>query len=156
MDNRTNSSQPSIAGASGLEVLGGLKVVLVDDEPGVLRALTLLLQALKCHVSPFGNPGEALSYLVTRPPVDLVLSDMRMPEFSGAQLLAKLRQSDPVVPFILMSGHASHEEVSEARTLGLQGFISKPFTPVQLAELVARVLGPGLGVGSAAEQRERA
>ncbi len=143
MDNRTIGSHPTVPGATGLDVLGGLKIVLVDDEPGVLRALTLLLQALKCEVSPFDTPGAALSYLVTKPPVDLVLSDMRMPEFSGAELLRSVRRSELRVPFILMSGHATNEEVSEARALGLQGFISKPFTPAQLADLVARALGRG-------------
>jgi DNA-binding NtrC family response regulator len=141
MDNRTIGSDPTKPGASGLDVLGGLKIVLVDDEPGVLRALTLLLQALKCEVSSFDTPGAALSYLVTKPPVDLVLSDMRMPEFSGAELLRSVRRSELRVPFILMSGHATNEEVSEARALGLQGFISKPFTPAQLADLVALALG---------------
>jgi DNA-binding NtrC family response regulator len=143
MDNRTIGSHPTVSGATGLDVLGGLKIVLVDDEPGVLRALTLLLQALKCEVSPFDNPRAALSYLIGSPPVDLVLSDMRMPEFSGAELLRNLRQSELNVPFILMSGHATHEEVSEARAWGLEGFISKPFTPAQLADLVGRALGVG-------------
>lgn len=141
MDNRTIGSHTIASGATGLDVLGGLKIVLVDDEPGVLRALTLLLQALKCEVSPFDHPGAALSYLVTKPPVDLVLSDMRMPELSGAELLRSIRRSELAVPFILMSGHATHDEVLEARSLGLQGFISKPFTPVQLADLVCRALG---------------
>jgi DNA-binding NtrC family response regulator len=144
MDNHTIDSRPKVSGPTGLEILAGLKLVLVDDEPGVLRALTMVLEALKCEVSPFNTPTAALAYLISKPPVDLILSDMRMPELSGTQLLKNLRQSEVTAPFILMSGHANIEDVDEARSLGLDGFISKPFTPTQLAEIVGRVVGRGL------------
>lgn len=124
----------------GLEVLRGLRVVLVDDEPGVLRALTLLLEALHCKVTGFNTPNAALTYLCSQPSVDFVLSDMRMPGLSGAELLKHLRASNFAAPFFLMSGHATHEEVNEARGAGLQGFLSKPFTPRQLAELVSSIM----------------
>ena len=107
--------------------------------------MTMLLEALKCEVVPFNTPTAALSYLISKPTVDLILSDMRMPELSGAQLLRKLRQSQVAVPFILMSGHATNEEVNEARSIGLEGFISKPFTPTQLADVVARTLAGSPG-----------
>ena len=118
----------------------GLRIALVEDEPGVLRALTLLLEALKCQVTAFNLPTTALCALSTECNVDLILSDLRMPEISGAQLLKRLREQGVEVPFILMSGHANADEVDEAKKSGLQEFIAKPFTPAQLAQAVSRVL----------------
>ena len=123
-----------------LSCFEGLRIALVEDEPGVLRALTLLLEALKCHVTPFNLPTNALSALTDECNVDLILSDLRMPEISGAQLLRRLREQGVAVPFILMSGHANSDEVDEAKKSGLQEFIAKPFTPAQLAQAISRVL----------------
>ena len=51
----------------GVEVLEGIELILVDDEPGILRALSLLLGSLKCKVSAHPSPVEALAYLATGP-----------------------------------------------------------------------------------------
>jgi CheY-like chemotaxis protein len=91
-------------------------------------------------VTGFNTPKAALTYLSTQPSVDFVLSDMRMPGLSGAELLKTLRASNCSIPFFLMSGHATHEEVNEAYGAGLQGFLSKPFTPRQLAEVVSSIV----------------
>jgi CheY-like chemotaxis protein len=130
----------SADGDRGFAVFNGLRIALVEDEPGVLKALTLLLEALKCQVTPFNRPTEALSALVERCDVDLILSDLRMPGLSGAEFLKRLRDGGVTTPFILMSGHATNEEVQDARRSGLQEFISKPFTPVQLAQAVTKVI----------------
>ena len=116
----------------GAEALEGLKVVLVDDEPGVLRALSLILRAARCDVTAFTSPEEVLNHLHTAPLPDVILSDLRMPALSGVDLLRSLRSSGFTTPFILMSGHAGPLEIAEARAERLTAFLSKPFNPQQL------------------------
>lgn len=116
-------------------------VVVVDDDAGVLKALTLLLQAFHWTVVPFSAPEQAVDYLRDNPPPDLILSDLRMPAMSGIELLASVRGFTLSVPFVLMSGHATPQETDVARTLGMNGFLSKPFTPNQLQELLQNVPG---------------
>lgn len=140
-----------------LEVLRGLRIVLIDDEPSVLRALTMLLQALHAKPYPFSAPIGAVEFLAIKaadhlplaepnrataeePEIDLILSDLRMPGTSGLELLKQIRRRGVNIPFVLMSGHATGEEAAETEAAGRAAFVSKPFTPPQLALAVHRVL----------------
>lgn len=123
----------------GLQALEGIQLVLVDDEPGVLRALSLLLTGLKTRVIPFSSPRDVIAYLATNPAPDAIISDLRMPEVNGIDLLFHLRKSGLSLPFILMSGHASSEEVTTASEANLAAFLSKPFTPQELIQVLLKV-----------------
>jgi DNA-binding NtrC family response regulator len=114
-------------------------IVVVDDDPGVLKALTLLLQAFHWTVVPFSSPQQVVEYLKDNPAPDLILSDLRMPAMNGLELLASVRDLMVSVPFVLMSGHATPQEAKEAEELGTSGFLPKPFTPVQLQEMLRAV-----------------
>jgi CheY-like chemotaxis protein len=118
-----------------------IQLVLIDDDPGVLRALGLLLRAMQYSVTPFSSPSEALAYLRGRPPVDLVVTDLRMPELSGADVVTEIKGFTGELPVIVMSGHAAPSEVQELRNKGADAFIPKPFTPEQLATAVNHAVG---------------
>lgn len=115
------------------------EIVLVDDEPSVLFALKLLLQALGFSVKDFNGPAEAIQYFAGASPVDLCLCDLKMPKINGLGVLQEVRKSRPSLPFVLMSAHASTEEIDRAQELGATGFLSKPFTPEDLKQLVEKV-----------------
>lgn len=108
------------------------KILLVDDEPSVLLALRLVLEATGLHVSAFGDPEDALEYLRAGSGTEVVLSDLKMPRLTGLQLLEGVREISPFLPFILMSAHATSAELKRLRELGGNGFLSKPFLPDQL------------------------
>jgi CheY-like chemotaxis protein len=116
---------------------------LIDDEPGVLRALSLVLQALKCAVKPCNKPGEGVTSLaeslVTGESWDAILCDLRMPGMSGLDVLSAVRATGSRIPFILMSGHATTADIDESAALGADGFLPKPFSPGQLAGEIARL-----------------
>jgi CheY-like chemotaxis protein len=120
----------------GVEVLEGIELVLVDDEPGILRALSLLLGSLKCKVSAHSSPMEALTYLGTGARPDAIISDLRMPGMTGMALLQHLRASGDTTPFVLMSGHANSDDIAQARAAGIASFLGKPFPPQDLLKVL--------------------
>lgn len=123
----------------GIQALEGIQLVLVDDEPGVLRALSLLLMGLKCRVTALPSPRDVITYFESNPAPDAIISDLRMPEMTGIDLLFHLRNSGVTAPFILMSGHASAEEVATAASTELTAFLSKPFTPQELIKVLLAI-----------------
>ncbi len=114
-------------------------VVLVDDEQAVLFALKLLLGALGCTVVDFLKSELAVQYFAGNGPCDLVLCDLKMPGFDGIAVLEKLRQLRPTTPFVLMSGHASDNEVERARQQGSSAFIPKPFSGDDIRAVLSRL-----------------
>jgi CheY-like chemotaxis protein len=116
------------------------KLVLIDDEPGVLRALNLLLTAMQYEVSPFSSPSEALKFIGSTPEIDLVVTDLRMPEVTGEGVLREIRRMSKPIPVIVMSGHATRADLAPLEALGLDAFVSKPFTPSQFAKAIDSAL----------------
>lgn len=133
--------------------LSHVTILLVDDEAGVLNALTMILKVFGATVVPFPRADLALSALQAKPsnepPLcpDIIISDLRMPGISGVEFFAALKESGSSLPFILMSGHASGPEVEEATSLGISGFVPKPFAPPQLIDQVLRLL-PQVGAAN--------
>lgn len=117
------------------------RLLLVDDEPSVLLALKLLLEALGFYVKDCASPHEAADHLVEEQNYHAILCDLRMPEMDGILLLKHAKKHAPKVPFILISGHAQSDEIEKATALGVAGFLDKPFTPDQLEELFEKVRG---------------
>lgn len=113
-----------------------LSVLLVDDEPTVRSSLRLVLEAMGFKVNACTNPLEALEVLKGEAAFDVVISDLKMPHMSGIDLLSTIRGANSKIPFILMSGHATKEEVSKARALGINSFLPKPFSPHELLFLL--------------------
>ncbi|MCB0335699.1 MAG: response regulator [Bdellovibrionales bacterium] len=118
-----------------------LHIILIDDEPSVLFALRLLMQACGHQVQDFNSPEVATSYFAEKPgeiinKFDLIVCDLKMPKKSGLTVLSDAKNYLPTLPFILMSAHATLEEQEQARILGCSGFLAKPFTPAQLKELI--------------------
>jgi hypothetical protein len=120
------------------QTLEGIKLVLVDDEPGILRALTLILSSLKCNVTALSSPKMVLEHIDNGGTPDAIISDLRMPEMSGIELLFALRFKGVDTPFILMSGHATPQEVASAKGGNLTAFLSKPFAPQDLVRELER------------------
>ena len=114
-----------------------LTIALLDDEPGVLLALKLLLQTFGHRVRDFSAPLTAIEALRADPGCDLMICDLRMPQMDGLQVLQAWRTICPGAPFILMSGHANSEEVEKAREMGAAGFLGKPFTPEDLKRILS-------------------
>jgi diguanylate cyclase len=101
-------------------------LLVVDDEPQVCDTLRRVLHREGYRVLTAGSAAEALQTL-ERNPVDVIISDQRMPRESGLSLLASVRERWPSVIRFLLSGAADAEEVDHAVAQGIvQRFLSKP------------------------------
>src|ERR1700719_1768734 len=102
------------------------KILVVDDEPAVLNALRRLLRRAGFEVETAGTGAEALARLDGFAP-DIVLSDFRMPGMNGAELLAQVKQRQPLALRLIISGYADLDSVMTSVNEGeICRFISKP------------------------------
>ena len=100
-------------------------ILVVDDEPMIRMNMRALLEDLGYRVAEAGNGREALACLGTVVP-DLILTDLRMPQMGGLQLVEALRESIPDTPVIVVSGTGTLPEAVAAVRLGAWDYLSKP------------------------------
>jgi DNA-binding NtrC family response regulator len=115
-----------------------MRVLVVDDEPIVLKSCRLVLEAEGWEMISASSVAEALSILESITP-ELLLVDVKMPVHDGMYLMRKVREKRPGIPIIVMSGYATSETIKEAEGLGAAIFLPKPFTPDELAETLRSV-----------------
>ena len=112
-------------------------ILVVDDEPFVLEAVALLLDSFGYDVSACGHPREALNKLESNK-VDIVLTDIKMPEMSGIKLLEEIRKFNTEVPVILMTAYAELDIAIDAIKNGAFDFLLKPFKSQYLIQCMER------------------
>lgn len=104
-------------------------VLIVDDDPQILRLVERMLRPRRCNVLVAPRPADALT-ICERESVDLLISDVRMPEMDGAKLAERVLALRPNVSILLMSGYA--KEVPQIGKSGQVLFLKKPFFPSDL------------------------
>jgi two-component system response regulator GlrR len=109
------------------------RVLLVDDDPDLLRLLKLRLVAAGFSVEAVDNGQEALSRLVVFRP-HAVVTDLRMDDLDGMGLFNLLREQYPTLPVIMMTAHGTIEDAVEATRQGMFGFVPKPINHAMLIE----------------------
>ena len=118
-------------------------ILVADDEPHIGRIIKMKLEQGPFKVSIVYDGQEAIEFINTGEPVDLVLLDLMMPKLSGLDVLRQVREQDrfKTLPCIILTagGDAKHER--DALALGATQFLTKPFSPKKLYALVARLTG---------------
>jgi two-component system, NtrC family, response regulator PilR len=114
-------------------------ILVVDDEPNIIEVLEIVLQDEGMEVLKSNSGREALTLLQEKD-VDLVISDIRMPDFSGVELLREAKQLRPDTVFIMITAFASTENAIEALQHGAFDYITKPFRMEELRSIVHRAL----------------
>jgi len=115
-------------------------IVVVDDEPAIVRMCVLVLQSKGHVVHGFTSADEALGYL-TDQAADLLVVDYKMPELSGLEFIQRAWALRPGVRVVMITAHGTREVLTKANESGVQTVVLKPFTPAELAEGVARAVG---------------
>jgi two-component system, LuxR family, response regulator FixJ len=122
------------------------KVYVVDDDDAMRDSLGFLLGAASFHVALFET---ARSFLDALPTLDIgcVVSDVRMPDIDGIELLKRLKASGSLFPVVIMTGHGDVPLAVEAMKLGAVDFVEKPFEDDRLIGMIETALTqaePGL------------
>jgi two-component system, NtrC family, response regulator GlrR len=115
------------------------KILVVDDDPGLLRLLTIRLRSQKYEVEPAENAAKALSVIARFRP-DLVITDLRMAEMDGIALLRELQRRWPGLNVIMLTAHGTIPDAVKATQSGAFAFLTKPVEKEHLLEEVARAL----------------
>jgi putative two-component system response regulator len=115
------------------------KILLVDDDPYVLEFVSSLMGEYGYNYVSCNNANDAFSYF-QKNPVDVVLTDIKMPVTSGIDLLEKICDSRPDVPVILMTAHAEVDIAVDAIKKGAFDFIIKPYRSEQLIHSVEKAI----------------
>ncbi|MCG6954796.1 MAG: sigma-54 dependent transcriptional regulator [Gemmatimonadetes bacterium] len=116
-----------------------MKILLVDDETGILDTLQILFRREGFNVAVANSGRTALESLERERP-DLVLSDIRMPGADGLEVLARAREVDPELPVILMTAQASLQSAMRAVNEGAYYYLQKPFANDELLAICRRAV----------------
>jgi two-component system, NtrC family, response regulator PilR len=114
-------------------------ILIVDDEQSYRQLLSLVFEGDGHTIRTATNGREALAKLQEEP-ADVVISDVRMPDMDGIEMLESVRESQPDLGVILMTAFASVETAREAFKLGADDFIQKPFDVEELKLIVKKTL----------------
>lgn len=123
-----------------------LSIMILDDEPIVGKRLKTSLEKYACEVEVYENSSEAVSRLNEKD-FDIVVTDVRMDEINGIQVLEHIMSKSRNTKVIIITGYATVEVAREALVKGAFDFIAKPFKPAELKAVMdkaAKSLGhPG-------------
>ncbi|HEV3467991.1 MAG TPA: response regulator [Pyrinomonadaceae bacterium] len=127
---------PGYSPAAGHAASGRSAVLVIDDEPTVADALRLILcdEGHRVLVAATGRDGLAVA---RRERVRVVITDLRLPDISGLEVVVTLRRERPHLNAILITSHAAPELSAEARRVGA-ALLLKPFAPAEIIRLVER------------------
>lgn len=117
------------------------KILVVDDEPPIVRLMEFILARQGHQMLVAVNGEEALEKVRTQNP-DLVLLDIMMPRIDGYEVARTLR-ADPAtqdLPIIMLSAKAQEEDIQKGIDVGVNEYITKPFSPEQLVHVVTDYL----------------
>ncbi len=114
-------------------------ILIVDDEPSMLEFLEYMLTKDGYRVSA-AQEGARADRMLREQAFDLVISDLRMPDVDGLELLRRARGQDPEMPFIFITAFATSDTAIEALKLGAYDYVTKPFQVEELKNLVRNAL----------------
>ncbi len=116
-----------------------LEILILDDEPIVGKRLLQALQNNGHHVEIFTSGLEALKRLEEKA-FDIVVTDIRMDEIDGIEVMTRVKQMHPDTKIIIITGYATIETAREALAKGAFDFIAKPFRPDDLREVIDKAI----------------
>src|ERR1700724_1021561 len=120
-----------------------VNILLVDDEPGMLRYIRTLLEVDEYKVETASTGEEALEHVEKGLLPDLVLLDVLMPGIDGRETLEKLRRMKPGLRVVMFSGVNDARKVVQAMRLGAHDYLTKPFQKAELDAVIDQCLGQG-------------
>ncbi len=115
------------------------RVMVVDDDPALLRLLSMRLSAVGYEVTAVESGEKAVAQIPTFQP-NLVITDLRMDGMDGMTLFDMIHRRSPALPVIVLTAHGSIPDAVDATSRGVFGYLTKPFDSQDLLEQVTRAL----------------
>ena len=119
-----------------------MRILVVEDEPVVAEVLADAIRAAGDEALVALDGNEALDVLAATP-VDGVFMDLVMPGLSGLAVLAQIRNRHPLLPVVVISGHAAGGAAARAKELGAIAVLEKPTGLAQLTEILSKLRSAG-------------
>lgn len=122
--------------------MAALKLLVIDDEPALLRLLEFLLGHKGYQVTGVSDGQQALDYLATETPA-LIICDVMMPVFDGFDVLSVIRSSEHMssIPVVLLTARAQLADIQKGLNMGADAYLVKPFDPEDLLSVVQSLIG---------------
>lgn len=116
-------------------------ILVVDDDDDLRAMVEVILRGSGYRVVDAASGAEAFDLAINEPP-DLVLMDIGMPDVDGLSTIWRLRENPALaeIPVVIITAYDSYDLRGEAASAGCKGFLTKPFEPNQLREVVSQIL----------------
>ena len=114
-------------------------ILIIDDEKNIREGLSAALE-MEGYNTVLAENGKQGLELFAKGDIDLVITDLRMPEVTGEQVMQKILSENPGVPVIVLTGHGSIDSAVDAMRLGAYDFLTKPLNLDRLTLIVKRAL----------------
>jgi PAS domain S-box-containing protein len=126
---------------SSPEMGGTEKILFVDDEEAIIDIAVQMLERVGYRVAATTDPREAFTLFQSKPhEFDLVITDMTMPQMTGAKLSGKIKKVRSDIPVIICTGHSSLIDEETAEQLGIAAYVMKPVSMSEMAKTIRRVM----------------
>jgi DNA-binding response OmpR family regulator len=116
------------------------RVLVVDDDPQVVRLLRVNFELEGYEVVSASDGQEALDVVDAEDP-DIIVCDVMMPGMDGVEVVRRLRADAKQVPVVMLSAKAMRSDMRAGLDAGANEYVTKPFDPAELIEVVDRLLG---------------
>ena len=117
-----------------------MKIIIIDDEPKIRKGLEKILGMHPGWTIPetFAEAESAIRYLAENP-VDVVITDIHMPGLTGLDMIAKIKETNNNVSFVILSGYGRFEYAQRAIDLGVKKFLMKPTSPEEVTQALEQI-----------------
>ncbi|MDQ3964522.1 MAG: response regulator [Actinomycetota bacterium] len=117
------------------------RILVADDDPVILRLIQVNLELEGYQVLTANNGEEAIAAANTETP-DLVILDIMMPRLDGYQTCERLKADDATkdIPVVFLSAKAQQADIEKGKSYGVEEYLTKPFDPTELLEVVERLV----------------
>ncbi|HVZ39635.1 MAG TPA: sigma-54 dependent transcriptional regulator [Candidatus Kapabacteria bacterium] len=117
-----------------------MNILLVDDEPNVLKTLTICLNSMGLNVTACKGPLEALDAMREHPGIDIAFLDLKMYPIDGIELMMRIRQVNPGITVVIITAHGTVDTAVEAIKKGAYDYLQKPFDLDELRRFIEKTL----------------
>ncbi len=124
-------------------------VLVVDDSSSIRAIIKKIIKVSGFDVAGFldASDGQEALAVMEANRVDLVLTDINMPNMNGLELITRIKENDHLasIPVVVVSTEGSEKKMAEAVSLGAVGYVKKPFVPEEIKQTLNKILEVGSG-----------